>query len=234
MRLQREQSVSTDTRSEVMSEQLPANVRAVRDAFVAKVPVPAGGPNPADPAFEDRCRAWTRSLAEQIVFSTNDRSWGCKNAGGGRPQSKDAIAHQVGGNLFGFDLLFGVGTGSPSLVPSPSGEDITGQVFMPVEPVDHIGGAPASGPAVTPPPGDLAARVAALEAAVKAADSQIENALRTAAEAVTTAQDAVRQAQAALAKMGTLRAKGLIDVPVVVESLGRARAKGDVDLALQD
>src|SRR6185436_12793044 len=148
-----------------MSEQFPANVRAVRDAFVAKVPVPAGGPNPAGAAFEERCRAWTRSLAQQIVFSTNDRSWGCKNAGGGRPQSKDALAHQVGGNLFGFDLLFGVGTGSPSLVPSPSGEDITGQVFMPVDPVDHLGGAPASGPAVAPPTSDLAPRVAALEAA---------------------------------------------------------------------
>ena len=216
-----------------MSEQLPANVRAVRDAFVAKVPVPAGGPNPADSAFEERCRAWTRSLAQQIVFSTNDRSWGCKNAGGGRPQSKDALAHQVGGNLFGFDLLFGVGTGSPSLVPSPSGEDITGQVFMPVDPVDHLGGAAAPAPAVAPPTGDLAARVAALETTVKAADSKIQDALRTAAEAVTTAQDAVRQAQAALAKMGTLRAKGLIDVPVVVENLSRARAKGDVDLALE-
>ena len=80
---------------------------------------------------------------------------------------------------------------------------------------------------------ELAARVAALEAAVKAADSKIQDALRTAAEAVTTAQDAVRQTQAALAKMGTLRAKGLIDVPVVVENLSRARAKGDVDLALE-
>ena len=220
-----------------MSEQFPANVRAVRDAFVAKVPVPSGGPNPADSAFEDRCRAWTRSLAQQIVFSTNDRSWGCKNAGGGRPQSKDALAHQVGGNLFGFDLLFGVGTGSPSLVPSPSGEDITGQVFMPVDPVDHLGGGPApgpaSGPAVAPPTDALAARVAALEAALKAADSKLQDAVRSATEAVTTAQDAVRQAQAAMAKIATLRAKGLIDVPVIVENLSRARAKGDVDLALE-
>ena len=217
-----------------MSDQLPANVRAVRDAFVARVPVPAGGPNPADSAFEDRCRAWTRSLAEQIVFSTNDRSWGCKNAGGGRPQSKDAIAHQVGGKLFGFDLLFGVGTGSPSLVPNPSGEDITGQVFMPVDPVDHIGGGSAPGTTVAPPPDDLAARVAALEAAVKAADSQIDDARRTAAEALAAAQDAVRQAQAAIAKMGTLRAKGPVDLPVIVENLTRARAKGDVELALQE
>jgi len=118
-------------------------------------------------------------------------------------------------------------------VPSPSGEDITGQVFMPVDPVDHLGGAPAPGPAVAAPTGDLAPRVAALEAAVKAADSKIQDALRTAAEAVAAAQDAVRQAQAALAKMGTLRAKGSIDVPVVVENLSRARAKGDVDLALE-
>ena len=209
-----------------MSEQLPANVRAVRDAFVAKVPVPSGGPNPADEAFENRCRTWTKNLAQQIVFSTDDRSWGCKNAGGGRPQSKDVIAHQVGGTLFAFDLLLGVGTGSPSLVPNPSAMDITGQVFMPVDPVDHIGGSPASTPSVAPTD-DLAARIAALEAAVKAADAKIEDALRAAAEAVSTAQ-------AAAARIATLRAKGTIDVPVLVESLSRARAKGDVDLALQE
>ena len=211
-----------------MSEQLPANVRAARDAFVAKVPVPSGGPNPADQAFEDRCRAWTKGLAEQIVFSTSDRSWGCKNAGGGRPQSKDSIAHQVGGTLFGFDMLFGVGTGSPSLVPSPSGEDISGQVFMPVEPVNHVGGPPpATGPAVTTATGDLGARVAALEA-------KVEEALRTAADAVTAAENALRQAQAVAGKMATLRAKGTIDVPVLIETLSRARAKGDVDLPLQE
>jgi hypothetical protein len=213
-----------------MSEQFPANVKAVRDAFVAKVPVPSGGPNPADDAFEDRCRAWTRGLAQQIVFSTGDRSWGCKNAGGGRPQSKDAIAHQVGATLFGFDLLLGVGTGSPALVPSPSGEDITGQVFIPVEPVDRIGGPPP----VPPPSGDLEQRVAALEAAVKAADAKAAEALRTAADAVTAADNALRQAQAVAGRMVTLRAKGSIDVPVVVEGLSRTRAKGEVNLPLQE
>ena len=86
---------------------------------------------------------------------------------------------------------------------------------------------------MAPPTSDLTARVAVLEAAVKAADSKLQDALRTATEAVTTAQDAVRQAQAAMAKIATLRAKGLIDVPIVVENLSRARAKGDVDLALE-
>lgn len=151
-----------------MSESLPANVRAVRDAYVAQFPVPSGGPNPADEAFENRCRAWVRGLAEQVRFSLNDAAWGCKNAGGGRPQSKDALAHQVGPTLYGYDLLFGVGTGSPSLVPSPSGEDITGQTFMAVQPVDHLGGSqPAPGPDPQPPNTDyedLKRRVEALEA----------------------------------------------------------------------
>ena len=44
---------------------------------------------------------------------------------------------------------------------------------------------------------------------------------------------ASQMAQAAMAKIATLRAKGLIDVPIVVENLSRARAKGDVDLALE-
>jgi hypothetical protein len=152
-----------------MSEQLPANVRAVRDAYVAKFPVPAGGPNPADEAFENRCRQWVRGMAEQIVFSTSDPSWGCKNAGGGRPQSKDVLAHQVGGTLFAYDLLFGVGTGSPSLVPGPSGEDVTGQVFMPVQAKDHIGGGTAQppGPGLQPPSNEIAALTARIEALEK-------------------------------------------------------------------
>jgi hypothetical protein len=118
---------------------MPTHVKAICDAYVAAVPVPSGGPNPADEAFENRARAWTRGLAQQIVYSTGDRSWGCKNAGGGRPQSKDAIAQQVGGRLIGYDMMFGVGTGSPAYNNDPASMDITGQTFMAVEPFDHIG-----------------------------------------------------------------------------------------------
>lgn len=152
-----------------MSRPMPENVRAVFLAYARAIPHPTGGPNPADPPFEDKCRAWTKGAAQQIVFSTGDRSWGCKNAGGGRPQSKDSIAEVVGPTLFGYDTLFGVGTGDPSLNPNPVGEDITGQVFMPVEPFDHIGAGNGGGTDPDPDPGDkeLEARVAELEAQVR-------------------------------------------------------------------
>jgi len=126
-----------------MSRFLPQQVIAIRDAYKQRFPVPAGGPNPADEPFENRCRAWIRGLAEQVRYSTGDPRWGCKNAGGGRPQSKDGLAEQLpeqeGRILYNYDMLFGVGTGSPSSVANPSALDITGQVFMPVNPVNHLG-----------------------------------------------------------------------------------------------
>jgi len=137
---------------EPVTMQLPADVKAIRDRFVEQFPVPSGGPNPADDAFEDLCRMWTKRLAEQVVFSTNDPTWGVKNAGGGRPQSKDALARNLAPKLYTFDLLTGVGTGSPRLVTDPQGEDITGQVFMPVSPVNHLGApTPQPKPEAQPP-----------------------------------------------------------------------------------
>lgn len=196
-----------------MSEQMPANVHAVFLAYAEKVPVPSGGPNPADEPFENRCRAWTRGLAQQIVFSTGDRSWGCKNAGGGRPQSKDAIGHQVGATLFGYDTLFGVGTGSPSLVRNPVGEDITGQTFMAVEPVDHIGGGqPGPGPDPDPGNGELEQRVARLEAIVfaqqKALDEQQKALEAERAERVEGDRGLRERLGALEAKVSRLRAIG--------------------------
>lgn len=118
---------------------LPQNILDIRDDYSVAVPVPTGGPNPADEAFENRCRAWVRGLAQQIVFSTGDSSYGTKSAGPGRPQSKDAIAQQQGTKLFGWDMLSGAGTGSPTLIADPGTMDITGQIFIAVEPFDHIG-----------------------------------------------------------------------------------------------
>ncbi len=159
-----------------MSRQLPMEVRAIRNAYVAKHPVPGGG-TAGDPGFEQICRQWTNDLAEQIRYSTGDPRWGSKNAGGGRPQSKDSIAEKDGATLWGYDMLFGVGTGNPSLVDNPSGTDISNQTFIPVEPQDHIGDVPGSGPG--PDPGDEEQeadqdqRIAQLEAAVAHLEARI-------------------------------------------------------------
>lgn len=152
-----------------MSEPLAASVVAIITRYTARFPVPSGGPNPADDAFENRCRTWVFGLAEQACFETSDPRWGVKNAGGGRPQSKDSLTFN-GPALINYDLLSGVGTGSPTLVGHPSGEDITGQTFIPVKPVDHLGGAapaPTPAPGPTAPPTD-SGELAALRADVAA------------------------------------------------------------------
>lgn len=161
---------------------LPSNVLEIRDRYAAAVPVPTGGPNPADEAFENRCRAWTRGLAQQIVHDTGDSSYGTKSAGPGRPQSKDAIAQQQGVKLFGWDMLGGVGTGSPSLVEDPATQDITGQIFIPVEPFDHVGdgggsnGGGDNGDSATDAEQD--AKIAALEADVRELRAQLSECLK--------------------------------------------------------
>lgn len=219
-----------------MSEQMPTNVHAVYTAYAREVPPPSGGPNPADEAFENRCRAWTKGLAQQIVFSTGDRTWGCKNAGGGRPPSKDAIAHQNGATLFGYDTLFGVGTGSPSLNPNPVGEDITGQTFMPVEPVDYLGGAQPPGPGPDPGDDELEARVRALEVKVAQQQSDIDQ-LRSGLVGMHERLDASDEANNELRlRLGSLQAK--VDHLVVRGPTKGRFALGshyhDVDLQVQD
>jgi hypothetical protein len=154
--------------------QLPQHVLAIRDRYVAAFPVPSGGPNPADEAFENRCRVWIRGLAEQVVFETQDPSWGCKNAGGGRPQSKDALAKQQGASLLCWDMLSGVGTGSPTLVQNPGSIDITGQTFMPVQGKDNIHGSTGGGGTNGGGGGDSDAELEALKRQVAIQGAQIQ------------------------------------------------------------
>jgi hypothetical protein len=133
-----------------MSDSLPAAVLNTIARYAQRFPVPQmSGSGPSDDAFENVCRAWCRALAEQVQFETGDARWGVKNAGGSRPQSKDSLAFN-GPRLINYDLLGGVGTGHPSLVGQPAGEDITGQTFMPVTGVDHLGGAPPPRPVPVP------------------------------------------------------------------------------------
>lgn len=163
-----------------VAEFLSAQITRIVERYAVKFPVPIG-PSPADEAFENLCRRWCLGLAEQIRFETNDPRWGVKNAGGGRPQSKDSITFN-GPRLLNYDLLTGVGTGRPALA-SPAGEDITGQTFMPVQPVNHLAG---DVPPIDKPPVDKPSGLD--EAAVK----------RIVAEAVDAAK---AEQRAALAKL---------------------------------
>lgn len=95
---------------------------------------------------DDQRRALTKLIAETTRFRKGP-DWGWKTAGTGRPPSKDAIAKKDNGRLLGWDLFNGT-TRAPN--DHPESEDITGQIFIEMQPVDHI----ADEPQLPPPPPD--------------------------------------------------------------------------------
>lgn len=138
---------------------LPDNVKAARDRFIGKFPLPQG-------TNDDGIRAYTIKLAEYVRFVAGP-AWGNKRADPGRPIGKDSIALNGIRTLLAWDLYLGAGTGSPALIGDPDSMDITGQVFVPAAAVDHVGGdATTPGNPGTPPtqvPGvDLAVVLTAL------------------------------------------------------------------------
>lgn len=124
--------------------------------FAAKFPLVPG---------EDNCRAWTAKLASQFHYSFGP-AWGHKRADAGRPVSKDSIAYQGPEGFLGFDVISGAGTPSPTLVPNPGVNDLTGQVFVPVPATNYVDG-PVPPPVPVPdhpaPPVDLGPLTHAIE-----------------------------------------------------------------------
>jgi hypothetical protein len=99
---------------------------------------------------DDQRRAWTRMVCEQLVYTFGVGSgWGHKASAEGNPPSKDAIAQeQKNGVLYGWDIIQG---GSLTLIPEGIFHDITGQHFIRVNPVDHLGQpAPSPNPPTEP------------------------------------------------------------------------------------
>jgi hypothetical protein len=132
---------------EPISMKLDPRVRALLIQFAAKFPVPQtpGGGE----AHEERARQWSIRFCEQVDFSLPGEGYGTKRADSGRPFSKDTISQQRDGEMVTWDLLVGTGTGEPSLNLDPHGEVTTGQVFVPVAAINHLG---ASVPEPTPTP----------------------------------------------------------------------------------
>ena len=113
---------------------------------------------------DDQRRQLARMIAEQARYELGP-SWGHKRADPGRPPSKDAIAQQQpDGKLFAWDLFNGA-TREPNA--DPESIDITGQTFIVVPPVNHLGIAPDELPNVSPdepptvPSGSDVAQIAA-------------------------------------------------------------------------
>lgn len=148
--------------------QLPAEVKAIRASYVAKFPVPQGEPGEA---FEESARQWSIRFAEQVAFEQGPL-WGMKRADPNRPISKDTLSlYGNDGAIIIWDLLMGTGTGKPRLVDDPQGHEITGQVFVPVTPTNHLGTAPVpEKPKPELPPADLGPVVSQLSAILSKID----------------------------------------------------------------
>jgi hypothetical protein len=122
---------------------------------------------------EDDRRTLTRMMAEQICFELGP-VWGTKSTSSAAPQSKDALAYRLSASAMDiFDWQNG-STRQPQTYPNmpPQYPNTTGQYFISVSPVDHLGG--GTGPTPTPPPNTdaLEKRVAALEAQVAALEAE--------------------------------------------------------------
>lgn len=112
---------------------------------------------------DDARRRLTRLVAEQTAFELGP-NWGTKRADPARPLSADVIATRD--PFVGWDFQ----VAGAVIAQFPESVTLAGQVFVPVDPVDHLGvappGAPPS-PAGDPPPADpILARLEAIEAAI--------------------------------------------------------------------
>lgn len=115
---------------------LPETVKATIIRFVQKFPLPAGS--------ESAAQEWTHRLCEQLAHSWPGDGWGHKSAGAGRPHSKDVVA--IKSPFVGWDIIIGAGTANPVLDLNGEAINLSGQLFEPVTPMDHLGTSPEPPP----------------------------------------------------------------------------------------
>lgn len=96
---------------------------------------------------DEQRRVWAMRAAQQLAFSVSPE-WGTKRADPGRPLSKDAVSRVINGRLCNWDIV----NGATRELTFGHGEDITGQVFVPVQPKDHLGGTSTPIPPDPEPP----------------------------------------------------------------------------------
>ena len=99
----------------------PARVQEIVEALAAGVP---------HSAPDEERRAVTQRIAEQVRYELGP-NWGWKRADPGRPLSTDVIATQF--PFVGYDWSVPSG-----IARFPAQIDLTGQVFVPVEPRNHL------------------------------------------------------------------------------------------------
>lgn len=98
---------------------------------------------------DDQRRAVTVAIAEQLTFEFPNQGWGAKSAEPGRPISKDCVAkvEQLAGSTIVRGGCYEWWDGnalSGRVAERPVLNDIPGQNFIAVAPVDHLGAGGAS------------------------------------------------------------------------------------------
>jgi hypothetical protein len=89
------------------------------------------------PLDSESARAWTKALAEQFLFTFPKEVWGTKQADPGRPPSTDCIATKK--PFTGYDVIISQGSPSQALAHMPEAIPLgPPQIYIPVEPADHI------------------------------------------------------------------------------------------------
>lgn len=100
---------------------------------------------------DDQRRALTLKIAQQICFEFGSL-WGVKSVAPGAPMSKDSISYYAGtGSFDNWDWQNGA-TRAPQVSAGQSGEPITGQNFITVQPNNWLA---ADVPPVEQPPADI-------------------------------------------------------------------------------
>lgn len=100
---------------------------------------------------EDDRRTLTRMIAEQNCYELG-LAWGTKATSSQAPQSKDAVAYRLAPGLMDvWDWQNGT-TRQPQTHPGkpPDYPNLSGQYFIEVSPVNHLGGVVTPEPPVTP------------------------------------------------------------------------------------
>jgi hypothetical protein len=141
---------------------------------------------------DEQRRAFTLRVAQQVKRDFGP-AWGTKRADPGRPSSKDAIARKTDALLVSWDLING---STREVHPAPiMGEDISDQVFVAVDPVDHLGSVPVPDPPPSVPQPDYAEQIADLKAQIAALLIRVLDVQQTAVKASTDASYARGQVQ---------------------------------------
>ncbi len=145
-----------------VSRQFPGYAVRIIDAFLA-VPQYLAMAKGTD----DERRKLTFLIIGQLVHFDKSFGWCWKSADPGRPPSKDALAVRVGETLLAWDWQSGASR-LRQVTEGQEAEDITGQNYIAVAPLDTLGlDAPGEPGEPTKPPIDLkplTERIARLEA----------------------------------------------------------------------